>query len=125
MTLGELPLMFRDRAGVMRECGAGQQADALEWAAKALEDALRSDASRELTLTEAVAESGYSRAHLHRMIREGKLIAAGRGRNRRILRRHLPRKPGHVRAPLADCTGATDTLVAQSARTAARLGVGP
>ena len=45
-----------------------------------------------LTIAEAVIESGYTRAHLLKMHREGKMPIAPDGT---VLRRYMPRKPGH------------------------------
>ncbi|MCE2456179.1 MAG: helix-turn-helix domain-containing protein [Gemmatimonadetes bacterium] len=94
MRTGQLPAAFRERAEMMRECGARAQAAALEWAAEQAEAVLRGEAAEELTLAEAAAECGYSRSHLRRLVREGRLPAAGRDPRIRVLRRHLPRKPG-------------------------------
>ena len=47
-----------------------------------------------LSLTEAAHASGYSRDHLGREVRAGKIPNAGRPNAPRIERRHLPRKPG-------------------------------
>ena len=94
MRLAGLPTVYRERAEQLRECGAGTQAEALEWAAECAEDALRGAMEEEITLEEAEIESGYSRSHLQRLIRARLLPATGRGARARILRRHLPRKPG-------------------------------
>jgi len=46
-----------------------------------------------LSLSAAARESGYTRDHLARLVREGKCPNAGRPNAPKILRRHLPRKP--------------------------------
>lgn len=48
-----------------------------------------------LTLEEAAVESGYTKEHLGRLVREGTIPNAGTKGSPLILRRHLPRKPGH------------------------------
>jgi hypothetical protein len=47
-----------------------------------------------LTLEEASARSGYSRDHLGKLIRDGKLPNAGRWHAPRVRARDLPNKPG-------------------------------
>lgn len=49
-----------------------------------------------LTLTQAERLSGYSRAHLGRLIRDGKIPNAGRPNAPRVRSDDLPRKPGHL-----------------------------
>jgi hypothetical protein len=46
-----------------------------------------------LTLAEAARESGYSAAHLARLLDEGRIANAGRKRAPRIKRGDLPKKP--------------------------------
>ena len=95
MSLAELPAGFRAKAEEMREMGAETQAKAIEWCAAQAEEALRDSFMQPLTLTEAEAESGYERRQLSRMVREGTVPNAGERGAPRILRMHLPRKPGH------------------------------
>jgi len=77
-------------------------AQAFEVAAQELEQSLRDSELEALTLEAAEVESGYSLAHLRRLIREGSVPNAGTKEDPRILRKHLPRKPGHgVRPKLA------------------------
>ena len=49
-----------------------------------------------LTLTEAASCSGYSREHLGRLMRAGKIPNAGRPNAPRIRASDLPRKAGHL-----------------------------
>lgn len=49
-----------------------------------------------LTLTQAAHESGYTREHLSRLVRDGKIPNVGRPNAPRIRRSSLPRKPGHL-----------------------------
>lgn len=55
-----------------------------------LEAALRAAAHETLTLEEAARESGYSVAHLARLIQRGTIPNAGRKYAPRILRTNLP-----------------------------------
>ncbi len=56
----------------------------------------RSDDVKMLTLTRAAELSGYSRQHLSRLMKEGKLRNYGRARAPRVRPNELPRKPGHL-----------------------------
>jgi hypothetical protein len=49
-----------------------------------------------LNLTEASSLSGYSREHLGRLVRDGKIENAGRPNAPRIRLRDLPRKAGYL-----------------------------
>lgn len=53
---------------------------------------------KKLTLSDAAALSGYSREHLARLIRSGKLANAGRKHSPRILAADLPTRPGAIAA---------------------------
>lgn len=95
MRLSDLPLGWRQRAEELRRWAAAEgAARALEQAAADLECALRESAMEPLDLDVAAAESGYSRGHLRRMIRDGKVPNAGTDDGPMILRCHLPHKPG-------------------------------
>ena len=92
MTLADLPGTFRCKAAVLRlDGGADQPAVAWERAAELVEQALRGHSDEALTMDEAELESGYTRAHLRRLNREGKMPIEDDGT---VLRRHLPKKPG-------------------------------
>ncbi len=58
-----------------------------------LRDIRRDAVDATLTLTEAARQSGYSRDHLGREVRAGRIPNAGRPNAPRIDRRNLPRKP--------------------------------
>ena len=91
-----LPGSFRETAKYLREHAASEQAAcAWEKAAEKLEGALGEARTETLTLEEAEAESGYSRSHLRRLIREGVVPNEGTENRPKILRKDLPRKPGH------------------------------
>ena len=77
-----LATRWRTEAATLRRRGAPQQAEALESCADELEAGLRAHEHEALTLQEAAEESGYSRDHLGRLVREGKLSNAGAKRAR-------------------------------------------
>lgn len=91
--LRELIETWRERAETLRRHGAEQAAKTAEMLADELESALRAEADDVLTLEQAAQESGFSAAHLARLIREGKIGNAGRRHGPRIRRAELPRKP--------------------------------
>ena len=76
----------------------------------------RSSDGEALTLLEASRESGYSPEHLGRLLREGTIPNAGRKNAPRILRRHLPYKPGALRgdASIPRLVGATPGQIARA-----------
>ena len=87
---------FRETAQFLRAYSASEQAAcAWEKAAELLENVLGEVRTETLTLGESEAESGYSRSHLRRLIRQGVVPNSGTESEPRILRRELPRKPGH------------------------------
>lgn len=65
-----------------------------EVCADELEEAIREAAGQPLTLAQAAHMSGYSKDHISRLIRDGKITNAGRKGSPRVLVRDLPRKPG-------------------------------
>ena len=71
--------------------GADQPAVAWGRATELVEEALRGHSEEALTMDEAELESGYTRPHLRRLNREGKMPIQVDGT---VLRRHLPKKPG-------------------------------
>ncbi len=95
--LTDLPAAFEEAAAIAREYAADERAAAIwERAAEMAEQSLRRSGLERLTLPQAEAESGYSRDHLRRLIDEGTIpnasVADG---SKAILRKDLPRKPGH------------------------------
>lgn len=92
--LRELVVSLRSEAEVLRENCADSQAKLCERHAERLEEALSKHSNETLTVAEAAAESGYSKSHLRRLIREGRIPNAGEAGSPRIQRRDLPRKPG-------------------------------
>lgn len=87
---------FRDHATEARRLtGSESAAHVWETAAEELEERLGEARLEPLALDAAASESGYTRNHLLRMLRQGKLTNSGTDKDPRILRTHLPRKPGH------------------------------
>ena len=80
------------QAEALRHYGGDNLAVVLERCADELEATLRKRDETTLTLTDAARESGYTREHLGRLVRDGKIPNAGRPGAPRIARRHLPRK---------------------------------
>ena len=97
----KLPAAWRSRAKTLRRYGSEPPAIALERCADELEATIRDRDETTLSLVEAARESGYSRDHLGRLVRDGKIPNAGRPNAPRIARRHLPRK-APAEAPLAE-----------------------
>ncbi len=96
-----LPADWRARAKALRRYGGETPAVAIERCADDLEATIRERDETTLSLVEAARESGYSREHLGRLVRDGKIPNAGRPNAPRIARRHLPRK-APAQAPLAE-----------------------
>lgn len=89
-----LPGAWRLKAQLFREHHEAPVAIAYEKCANALEEALHQEGDTPLTLADAAERSGFSRDHLSRLIREGKIPNAGRKGAPRIAFRHLPRRAG-------------------------------
>ena len=90
---------FREAAELFREHADESVARTYERCAQLLEDALSEQEETPLALQEAAEESGYSVRHLRRLMLDGAIPNARPGADPRILREHLPRKPGHRIAP--------------------------
>lgn len=102
--LEELASEFRSEAELLRRWGA-DEATAAEHAAERVEKALRTWQNEELTVVEAAAESGYSAAHIRRLLAECRLENAGSQGRPRIRRGDLPRKPSRQSADEVDLVG--------------------
>lgn len=93
--LSRLPQEFRDNATAARKLAASERAAHVwEAAAKEVEERIADSLLEPLTLEAAALESGYTRKHLNRMLRERTVPNSGTDTAPRILRMHLPRKPG-------------------------------
>ena len=87
------------QAEALRHYGGDNLAVVIERCADELEATLRERDETTLTLTDAARESGYTREHLGRLVRDGKIPNAGRPGAPRIARRHLPRKHRDPESP--------------------------
>jgi hypothetical protein len=88
--------IIRTKADELRDFRADQQVAAMEWCVGVLElESVEADDSI-LTLNEAARISGYSTAHLARLIRDGTIPNAGKARRPRVRCGDLPRKPGSI-----------------------------
>jgi hypothetical protein len=93
--LSRLAQEFRDNQREALRLGASEEAaNVWQAAAKELEKRTADSLLEPLTLDGAALESGYTRNHLNRMLRDGKVPNSGTDTDPRILRKHLPRKPG-------------------------------
>ncbi len=93
----DLPAAFKTIATVARVYTADERAAAIwERAAEMVEESLRLSGLERLKLLQAALESGYTVDHLRRLIDEGTIPnASGADGSRAILRKDLPKKPGH------------------------------
>ncbi len=94
---------WRSEAELLRRRGIGDLAQMADSYALELQEALEGLENEPLTLGEAAEESGYSKDHLARLAREGKIPNVGRSGAPRIRRGDLPAKTGTLpsRATLA------------------------
>ncbi len=95
-----LPADWRGKAKALRRYGSETAALVLDLCAEDLETTIRDRDETTLSLVEAARESGYSREHLGRLVRDGKIPNAGRLNAPRIARIHLPRKATAPAVPL-------------------------
>lgn len=106
---------WTDRASEFRRFGSGQLADTtLALAAELV--ARAADYSEEpLDLAAASRESGYTRSHLARLVRAGRIPNVGRRGQPQIRRRDLPTKPGLApSSPVVQLHGSSRQQVARS-----------
>lgn len=96
-TPAALAARWREDAQVFRRYGAAGRARMLERMADELERSADADQCTTVDLSTAAELSGFTRAHLRRLIREGKLAATSDGA--RVCVSDLPRKPGYTLAP--------------------------
>ena len=92
MKINELSKSWRELAELFKSHDDKPPAVAYERCARELEEALREEGDKLLTLREASRISGYSVDHLGRAVREGKIPNAGRYRAPKICLRDLPKK---------------------------------
>jgi hypothetical protein len=91
-----LAARWREDAQVLRRYGVTSRARMLEQMTAELESSTAADATATVPLGVAAELSGFTRAHLRRLIREGKLATAGtEGREPQVHLSDLPRKAKH------------------------------
>jgi hypothetical protein len=91
-----LAARWREDAQVLRRYGVTSRARLLEQMAAELEASTAADATATVALSVAAEVSGFTRAPLRRLIREGKLVSAGtEGREPQVRLSDLPRKATH------------------------------
>ena len=120
----DLPAEWRAQAEGLRQFGADAQAKAVDRCADRLEEAFRLESDTVLSLQEAADESGYSAAHLGRMVRDGKVPNAGRPGAPRIRRRDLPRKADESDSAVPQNNRIRDTTNVQIVQSIISKGVG-
>ena len=93
----DLPAVFKEIAAIVREYADDERGAAIwELAAETVRESQRQFGLEILTLPQAEAECGYTRDHLRRLIDEGTIPnASGPDGSKAILRKDMPRKPGH------------------------------
>lgn len=91
---------WRADATRLRAWGCDDQAQVLERCAGEMEEHVAAMADVALPLEAAAAETGYSVAHLRRLLARGVLADVGQNGETAIRRRELPYKPGQQRHPL-------------------------
>ena len=91
-----------------------QRLSALVSFADEIEARALTPALEELSLRDAAEESGYTRSHLKRLLREQAIPNSGNEGETRILRSHLPKKPGQGVAPPVHSGPITRTQVARA-----------
>jgi hypothetical protein len=96
-TPAALAARWREDAQVFRRYGAAGRARMLERMADELEHTAETDQSATVDLSTAAALSGFTRAHLRRLIRGGKPTPTSDGA--RVRASDLPRKLGHTLQP--------------------------
>ena len=92
MNIKDLTDSWRSEAAVLRARGADLQARVLEGCVAELVEYAERRQLEELTVSQAASESGFSEAHLRRLVSEGRLSNCGRKGIPRLRRGELPRK---------------------------------
>ena len=95
-SLADLPPRWSGRAAEMRFLGQEPIAALIEAMLGEFETELAADASEALTIAQAAAESGYSKEHLRRLVREEQIPSAGKPNAPLIRRADVPIKPGRL-----------------------------
>ena len=95
----DLAAEWRVEAKTLRSWGCGDQAMILEHCADQLDAYAVTEADATLSLDEAAAASGYSVAHLRRLVARGVLDDVGSDGVTALRQQDLPLKPGRQRHP--------------------------
>ncbi|HET6230472.1 MAG TPA: hypothetical protein VFE05_10425 [Longimicrobiaceae bacterium] len=93
---------WREAAAVLRCYGHDHTADVVERMAAELEADTRTTEAARIGMAEAVERTGYTRGHLRRLIRDGKLRNVGSEEEPLLLPSELPRKPALSLAKMGD-----------------------
>lgn len=96
MTLRDLLDQWATTAVTLRRYAAGEQAATLEACSVEMSAVLEAIELEPLALEDAARESGYSAAHLRRLLAAGTVQNVGSADGPRIRRGDLPRKPGRL-----------------------------
>lgn len=91
----QLIALWRHEAALLRARAADVQATILEQCAAELEAAYREMVNARVGLDEAVAVTGFTRGHLHRLLKNGKLVNVGSDEKPEFILSQLPKKPGY------------------------------
>ncbi|MDB4950436.1 MAG: hypothetical protein JWM27_3085 [Gemmatimonadetes bacterium] len=91
----ELAKHWREHAATLRKYGADHQAAVLEQCASEIESERQRCETGTISLDEAVELTGFSRSHLRRLWRTGKVRQLGTQRNPEFNAADLPKKTGY------------------------------
>ena len=92
MTLHSLAQTWLTEAELLDGYGASEAASAARRHAHELTEAIRTEESEELSISEAAAASGFSARRLRELLADGSIPNAGEKGRPRVRRRDLPRK---------------------------------
>ena len=110
--IGGLLEQWRSEMALYERSGQQEWSDFLDSLAAELERYWNEVWNEALDLAQAATESGYSTDQLRRHIQQGTMPNASSGGEIRILRRHLPRKPGHGVAAVTQAAPSSRTQAA-------------
>jgi hypothetical protein len=105
MNTHPLSEQWRQDAALLRRHGAIEAATTKEMCADEFDADAIERGLEHLTLSEAAKESGYSAAHIARLLESGRLPNAGEKYAPRICRNDLPKKPPKAPAPQPSSDG--------------------
>lgn len=103
--VAEVVEWMRRQADDLQRFGASGEARAVEACIAHVEEEWIAWSAENLTVAEAAAESGYSEAHLRRLLAECRIENSGAEGRPRIRRADLPRKPNRQPADEIDLVG--------------------